>query len=357
LDGSKRSPHHLHQHAAPGSGIPLNWFGIPTTLATVAVAGAAVAAQGNQTGGITGSQNVWEPTIPTGQPSYGGGETAMAVPDMALGFRDHHSIPSVFPSSLDRFPAAYTYNYSTPHAFDFDIPVAQLQLYPQYFPLQDTDQGQHSCATSLPEGKPQIPFQRDVAAPSSGFGPPQNPLYSDEMLLLNDESSSLDPLLGSHLSGIDEPDWTHVSVEQCEDDVGQVRSAGSSSTSTSPPGAASNHSLLGGESWGLVSYTDPVVEVSDDQPTSASPPDEATEAPTKGTKPRKVGRRSPLNQSARQQTSNTRRMAACVRCQMQRKRVSLPWTNNVFKRHCSSAPVFSKSEPLSRGHGRVCDLL
>jgi hypothetical protein len=307
----------------------LHWGpSVTTAVAAGAAFVSATAAQQGQTGGAIGYQTIGEPTIVLGQTSFRGGETAMSAPNMGLEARDHSPISPPFPPGFLPLPTEFhgsnSQAWSPLTAFNIVNPMSHHPIHPSYghdVPSEEINHGHHHpCVTALSDNTSQDLYHPGIMTSNLGFDQPF-PFVQDVYL---DQEFAFSPDMHPHkMNDFDELDWSVIQPEESGEDAGQRSSTGSSSPTASQPEGAVHIDAQDVDSWGLVlGQTGDIAEVSGGHSTSASSSRRSPRSPSKTTRPRKGRKRAPLGAGEREQTSNTRRMAACVRCQMQRKRVS-----------------------------------
>ncbi|KAK8029557.1 hypothetical protein PG993_010848 [Apiospora rasikravindrae] len=266
------------------------------------------------------------PTIT--QPPPWGHADAGAIPTATAEFYPYPSPPpSHNPSWVPGFPT-FSHGSGQPWSFNFqsiDIPLL-LDQYPFFYQQETmqlpgydtTDQNPENSvdhtggATASAHDGLEGVYHSDAASTAHILNSPFSLPGPSIMSAANMETNyrlSIDLPASIH----DEPEWQLVEKAWSDDDQVSPGPPRSSSSSASP---------IDGPWQCIPSYLDQSQEVfSSHTAYGTSSPDAVSysshEDSTNLRRPRKRGALSP---TARQQTSKTRRMAACVRCQMQRKR-------------------------------------
>ncbi|KAH8652072.1 hypothetical protein BX600DRAFT_516155 [Xylariales sp. PMI_506] len=304
-----------------------------TTIATAASGAGVSAGLPHDELGASSRQHICcEANTVLGRPNLDLWHSDMATTDTAPESRACPSIPPSFPQEACSLVATESPNKSSqfwsPHAMNS---YAQMVHYtPYHHPytqdssLAEFSPPEYSPPAALPYSTPQtthylnpmvLPPQAD---PMFNFDTPL-PTYDGSAYPLDPSSDffpvNLSPEEVAVLS--DDSDWTPIQQpDSSGDDVGQLSSEEPSSAGTSPPGLPLSPGDNKSDNYVMLSRpTDNMYEVSADGEKKYRYPRKKY---GKGPDSRKGGRKAPLNATQRERASNTRRMTACIRCQMQR---------------------------------------
>ena len=278
-----------------------------------------------------------EPTMTQPPPmSHGGGG---AISDATSEFYPYPSAPPSYnPSLMAGFPT-FLHGSGQPWCFNFqpvDIPSIldqRLSFYQQQKDMQlygyeDTHNHQsdnlvdHPIDLTAADHDLEDVFQSDPMAAAQSLNPSFSLPGSSSMLTANMETCPRLTIDYSPTSQ-DEPEWHFVDKEQVPEDEkfgpGRPPSSGSASPIDGP--------------WQCIPhYLDQPQEVFSSYTAYGTASPEALDRygyddPNMSQRPKKRGA---LSLWQRQETSRTRRMAACLRCQMQRKRVRFILSRHIF---------------------------
>ncbi|KAI0123986.1 hypothetical protein BJ170DRAFT_68509 [Xylariales sp. AK1849] len=309
-----------------------------SSVVTTAVAGAAAisatassaAALPDETGTGIGCQTRCVPTIELGQRNPLGVESGMVAPTAAGSSpRGHASASLPLPPDPAQFPLGFTHQdhrtWTSSSSENYN-PMFHHPVYPPYdriIPPQDLYQDHYPCATNLSHDV--FPNMNSDDAMTS---PPTDHNFAllDASFHLYNAHYHPDSLLDFHATNMnqqtDEFGWTMVHPQHPVDVAGEIspNAASSASHSSSERSETSRSSI--DKNWALVPhYTDDIVEVCDGHNASVSASCKSPNPTRKlSISKNKGGRRQPLGLKEREQARITRRMVACVRCQMQRVR-------------------------------------
>lgn len=301
---------------------------VVTTAAAVISGALPLAAAQTDEGGH--HQTTYEPTTLLGQPGSLGGESAMPLPCTAASqvysplsppfTSGHVPVPNPAESVIETFP-----NQWPSSAFNL-VPMYQDHSYP-FYRQNDASEGllpEHfqMYPTALPPDGPgqSLNHPEDITShhhPDQHFAIPEAAFNIFPVSYDFDPPPLMDPLRMPPIDGLpEEPGWTIVGPDQSSDDASLTSSEPSPSAYSSPRAAP--------DPWLCIpAPTDPPIEVYAEA-AAADSPNGSCHSLGNEAKPRKGMRHQPLNAGQREQASNTRRMVACMRCQMQRKTVSSP---------------------------------